>query len=146
MGIPGQGQYCASKHALEGWADALSLEMRQFGIDVALVEPGSYATDIINVSPEPDWPTRDVYDGYREQLRSSIIDMTADGGDPARVAAVVSKVARARRPKMRYRTEMDGRMANFFRRFMPQRAFYNVLAKRFGAVPSQKAPAVASAA
>ncbi len=133
MGIPGQGQYCASKHALEGWADALHLEMRQFGIDVTLVEPGSYRTEIISSSPRPAWKTLDAYDGYREHLLTSIETMTAEGGDPARVASTVAKVVAARRPKLRYRTELDGRMANFFRSTMPQRTFYNVIARRFGA-------------
>jgi len=139
IGIPGQGQYCASKHALEGWADALSLELRQFGIDVSLVEPGSYRTDIIATSARPDWVTLPVYDGYREHLRDSIETMTEAGGDPAKVAAIVSKVVAAKRPKLRYRSEMDGKTATFFRRTMPQRAFYNVIAKRFGAA----APAAA---
>lgn len=139
MGIPGQGQYCASKHALEGWVDALHLEMRQFGIHVSLVEPSSYRTDIIATSPRPTWSTLAAYDGYREHLLQSIETMTDDGGDPARVAATVAKVVAVRRPKLRYRTEFDGRMATFFRRTMPQRAFYNVIAKRFGAA----APAAA---
>lgn len=139
MGIPGQGHYCASKHALEGWVDALHLELRQFGVDVSLVEPSSYRTGIIDSSPRPDWVTLAAYDGYREHLLSSIETMTAEGGDPARVAATVSKVVSARRPNLRYRTELDGRMANFFRRTMPQRTFYNVLARRFGAT----APAAA---
>jgi hypothetical protein len=47
------------------------------------------------------------------------------------VAATVAKVVSARKPKIRYRTEMDGKMANFFRRTMPQRAFYGVLSRRF---------------
>ncbi len=131
IGIPGQGQYCASKHALEGWVDALHLELRRFGIDVSLVEPGSYRTDIIDTSPRPDWPTLDAYDGYREALLDSITTMTAEGGDPAAVASTVAKAVSARRPKIRYRTEMDGRMAAFFRRVMPQRAFYAVLSRRF---------------
>ncbi len=139
MGIPGQGQYCASKHALEGWVDALHLEMRQFGIDVSLVEPGSYRTEIITTSPRPDWATLDAYDGYREHLLDSIETMTEAGGDPTRVADTVAKALSARKPRIRYRTEMDGRMANLFRRTMPQRAFYGVLAKRFGA----EAPAAA---
>lgn len=134
MGIPGQGQYCASKHALEGWADALSLEMRNFDIKVSLIEPGSYRTNIIDISPLPDWETIPAYDGYREQLRSSIVEMTAEGADPVEVAKTVSKAVSAKNPKLRYRTNMDGRMANFFRRSMPERTFYNVLAKRFGAM------------
>ncbi len=136
MGIPGQSHYCASKHALEGWVDGLHLELRQFGIHVSLVEPGSYRTEIIDVSPRAEWPTLAAYDGYREQLRASIESMTDAGGDPRKVADVVAKVVAARRPKLRYRTEFDGKMGNFFRGVMPQRAFTNMLAKRFAAEPA----------
>jgi NAD(P)-dependent dehydrogenase (short-subunit alcohol dehydrogenase family) len=44
--FPGVGSYAASKFALEGWTEALRLEMKPLGIQVALVEPGSFATSI----------------------------------------------------------------------------------------------------
>src|SRR5215469_8992537 len=46
IGQPMVSSYCASKHALEGWAEALRIELRALGIKVALVEPGAYKTDI----------------------------------------------------------------------------------------------------
>src|ERR1039458_1972365 len=46
MGFPGVGSYVASKFALEGWAESLRLEMKPLGIQVVLVEPGSFETDI----------------------------------------------------------------------------------------------------
>jgi len=46
MGFPGVSSYTASKFALEGWAETLRLEMKPLGVQVVLVEPGSFETDI----------------------------------------------------------------------------------------------------
>jgi NAD(P)-dependent dehydrogenase (short-subunit alcohol dehydrogenase family) len=45
-GQPGNSMYCASKWALEGWAESLAYEVDPFGIDVVLIEPGPYRTEI----------------------------------------------------------------------------------------------------
>ena len=57
MGAPGQGHYCSTKHALEGYVDALYSELAPFGITATLLEPGSIRTAMIEKSPHPDWPT-----------------------------------------------------------------------------------------
>ena len=45
---PLYGWYVSSKHALEGWSDVLRLEVKQFGIDVVIIEPGMIKTNIGN--------------------------------------------------------------------------------------------------
>ncbi len=45
MGFPSSGYYAASKHAVEGWSDALALEVNPLGIHVTCVEPGPFRTD-----------------------------------------------------------------------------------------------------
>ncbi|MFB9950100.1 oxidoreductase [Rhizobium puerariae] len=45
MGLPGSGYYAATKHAVEGFSDALSLEAGPLGIKVTCVEPGPFRTD-----------------------------------------------------------------------------------------------------
>ena len=45
LGIPFQGAYTASKHAIEGYAECLQLEVKPFGIQVMLVEPGDVCAD-----------------------------------------------------------------------------------------------------
>ncbi|SFO27555.1 oxidoreductase [Sphingomonas sp. OK281] len=45
VGFPGSGYYAASKHAVEGWSDALLAEVKPLGIDVTCVEPGPFRTD-----------------------------------------------------------------------------------------------------
>ena len=44
--------YHATKHALEGWSDCLRLEVKEFGIDVVIVEPGGIKTDWGNIAAE----------------------------------------------------------------------------------------------
>ena len=44
-GFPGSGYYAASKHAVEGFSEALSREVGPLGIRVTCVEPGPFRTD-----------------------------------------------------------------------------------------------------
>ena len=46
VGVPGQGFYAASKHALEGYTETLQTELQQFDIRVSLVEPGFFRTHL----------------------------------------------------------------------------------------------------
>ncbi len=46
--VPAMAVYCASKYALEAVADAYRYELRPFGIDSILVEPGMYRTEIVD--------------------------------------------------------------------------------------------------
>ena len=45
IGYPGSGHYAASKHAVEGWSDALAAEAEPLGIKVTCIEPGPFRTD-----------------------------------------------------------------------------------------------------
>ena len=44
MGLPFQGYYSAAKFALEGWSEALRMELRPFNIKVIVIEPGDFHT------------------------------------------------------------------------------------------------------
>lgn len=132
MGAPGQGHYCSTKHALEGYADSLYAELKGFGIKVTLLQPGSINTGMIEKSPLPDWPTLGVYDGMREHLRRTIEAKTRQGCDPQEIADYVLRAAKAPKPKLRYRTGAEGRFAMTMKTLLPEKMFYASLAKRFG--------------
>ena len=132
MGVPGQAHYCSTKHALEGYADGLYAEARLFGVNVTLLEPGSFKTDIIERSPFPHWRTIAAYNGVREKLRDTIETDTKNGSDPQLIANTVLKAARSRKPKLRYLVDTDGKQAMFFKKLMPESVFYSIIAKRFG--------------
>ena len=53
VAIPFFGVYCASKWALEAYAESLHYELKTFGIESILVEPGGHSTDLVKTAPSP---------------------------------------------------------------------------------------------
>lgn len=54
VAIPYFGIYCASKWALEAYAECLNYELEPFNIQSVIVEPSGHATDLVNTAPSPD--------------------------------------------------------------------------------------------
>jgi NAD(P)-dependent dehydrogenase (short-subunit alcohol dehydrogenase family) len=115
--LPFLGAYAASKHALEALTDALRIELRPFGIEVAIVEPGSIATPIWRKGGETfqrllaGLPA-DVLTLYGERMAAFREAAAAAGrrGEPAdEVAKVVEHALTAARPKTRYLVGRDAR-------------------------------------
>ncbi|GAB4197088.1 MAG: SDR family oxidoreductase [Roseiflexaceae bacterium] len=101
ISIPFQAAYSASKYAVEGLTEALSAEVRPFGIRVVLVEPGDFRTGFT------DRRERVAAQGatYRDRMRTSVAVMEHDernGADPALAARLVERIASTRRPRLRY--------------------------------------------
>ncbi len=98
------GAYSMSKHAIEGYGDALAGELARFGVRVALIEPGNYGTDIgRNVLARMD---TSVVKGSRfeAQMRSTLNAMRAfeNNPPPDEVADAVLDALSNATPKMRY--------------------------------------------
>jgi NAD(P)-dependent dehydrogenase (short-subunit alcohol dehydrogenase family) len=94
--IPFGGVYAASKWALEALAETASYELAPFGIDVAIVQPGAYETNISNSRTEPDDPQR--LEGYGEvtPLAANIFGALAqatEGRDSREVAEAIFALA-----------------------------------------------------
>jgi NAD(P)-dependent dehydrogenase (short-subunit alcohol dehydrogenase family) len=94
---PTLGAYHASKWALEGLSEALAGEVAQFGIDVTIVEPGSYATTLYSGSVQSTALTE--YDPLRDALRAGHPAETL--GDPAAAAWALLKIVDAENPPLR---------------------------------------------
>ncbi len=96
MIVPFGGVYTASKWALEALAETKSYELRPFGIDVAIVEPGAYGTDIFSKLVEPDDAKR--ASGYaelesaRQQLTNALGEMSLSA-DAQEVADAIVAIA-----------------------------------------------------
>ncbi|MGI4943037.1 MAG: oxidoreductase [Janthinobacterium lividum] len=93
VGFPGSGYYAASKHAVEGWSDALAAEGKPLGIHVTCIEPGPFRTDWAGRSLRQT-PTEIAE--YAETVGSRM--QTTSGysgqqpGDPARAASAMIAV------------------------------------------------------
>jgi NAD(P)-dependent dehydrogenase (short-subunit alcohol dehydrogenase family) len=96
--IPFGGVYVASKWALEALAEVSSYELAPFGVDVAIVEPGAYPTDIFGNVALPDDAARLESYGevarYPERLNAGMAAAMA-GRDPNDVALAIVRLANA---------------------------------------------------
>jgi NAD(P)-dependent dehydrogenase (short-subunit alcohol dehydrogenase family) len=97
--FPFGGVYASSKWALEALAEASSYELSPFGIDVAIVQPGAYPTDIFGKVVGADDAARVASYGddvakYNDVLTAGLI-ASSQGRDPGEVADVILRLAEA---------------------------------------------------
>lgn len=103
MGLPYQGYYSASKFAIEGFSEALSAEVRGFGISVSMVEPGDFATGFTasRKNSTLTLENEDYGDSFRRSL--DLIEKEENGGlKPEVLARRIAKIVECRHPKLRY--------------------------------------------
>lgn len=96
IGFPGLSAYSSSKYALEGYTESLRLEMKPFGIDAALIEPGSYQTNIWETSMDSIDQSKNntsPYSFYMKKMISLMDTGENDQGDPKEVARLISHLA-----------------------------------------------------
>ena len=106
-GLPGDTVYAASKFALEGATEALRHEIDRWGIRVALVEPGLYATDLFASAPEdlglPDYIAPDSpYRALTQEQLAGIRERIPNAPHPALVAELLVEIAHSKRPQLRW--------------------------------------------
>jgi len=128
LGIPFQGFYSASKFAVEGYSETLSLELRPFNIKVCLVEPGDFATNFTDnrkISQSTD--DSPFYAAAFRRTLNIIEHEERNGGNPILVAKTLHRIIRKKRPKFRYKA--GGLLQIIFaqlKSFLPSR-FYQYL-------------------
>ena len=123
---PLAGWYLSTKHALEGWSDALRVELKEFDIDVVVVQPGAINTNFSNV-------TKTYIDKYRENsaykhlygepITDTGNDVLSNQSDPIVIAKVINKAMNARNPKTRYAAGAYSRIGIFLRKIMTDKMF-----------------------
>jgi|WetSurMetagenome_2_1015567.scaffolds.fasta_scaffold03344_4 NAD(P)-dependent dehydrogenase (short-subunit alcohol dehydrogenase family) len=130
-GIPCFSGYCASKHAMEGWAESLAHEVRPFGVGVTLVEPGAYATGFKSAEPHPrsaespyDVLVTSVERGFQEE------DDEAPTGEP--VAEAILRAAAGEEPRLRVPVGKDAIEWCSARFRESEEEFITGLARRYG--------------
>lgn len=132
MGLPFQGMYSASKFAIEGYCEALRLEVRSFGIDVVLIEPGDFATAFTAQRKSVAAPEAyEVYKSYAVSLKS-IENDEQTGLKPEYLAGKISKIVRMKRPGYHYIVStLEQRLSVFLKAIFPQRWFAAILSSYY---------------
>lgn len=134
-GFPGVSSYVASKFALEGWTETLRYEMAPLGIKVAIVEPGSFDTDIWTRNakltakmsdPESPNATRQAHWQSRVEANAKL------RANPQHVADLIARILKTPTPNLRYVIGKDARMALLMRKILPQPIFEQLMVKLSG--------------
>ncbi len=123
ISIPFQGLYSASKFAVEGLTESLRMELRPFGVQAVLIEPGDFRTGFT--------AQRQLAAGrsgaYDEAARRAIAVMEADergGATPEAIARRVERIVNQRRPALRHRVgPLPQRLAVTLKALLPQSWF-----------------------
>lgn len=100
VAFPSTSYYAASKHALEGYYKALRYELNEFNIRVAMIEPGSFKTNIVKNSSTNSNKIED-YNSLRNKSEKYAELIVAQGENPVMVADKVLKVVETENPKFR---------------------------------------------
>ncbi len=138
--FPGGGFYHATKHALEAISDALRFEVRGFGIDTILIEPGLIVTDFGNAAVASMDGVAQDGDGPYAQFNSKLTKLTTEtyegpmrhlGGGPDAVAKAIEKAISRKRPSARVRVTASARLAIAQRRLTPDRVWDAAMRTQF---------------
>lgn len=130
FGEPHGAWYHSSKYAVEGLSDCLRMELKQFNIDVVLIEPGAIKSEwgriakenLLNVSGNT------TYKNLAEK-HAKLIDRTYKlvGSEPVVIAKTILKAITSRRPKTRYAVGGGAKFILFFRRLLSDKLFDKVM-------------------
>jgi NADP-dependent 3-hydroxy acid dehydrogenase YdfG len=137
--FPGGGIYHASKYALEALSDAMRFEVRGFGVDVVLIQPGLIRSGFAHaaVSRLAQGEDQSPYAGFTEAVARATGEIYDKGplaslaGSPEDVAGVIRKAIEARRPRARYTVSPSATLLMTQRQLSPDWAWDAFLAMNF---------------
>ena len=141
--LPGLGAYGASKFALEGFSEGLFFELQPFGIEVVILEPGTYSTKAIdenskeaNAGLRLESPYLE-YTNRLKDLHSKILDTRRGVGDPEDVAIIIEKIIKRKKNKIRYLAGYQAKTRVWLRSLLPFNWFSKIILKLTMGLPKQ---------
>jgi len=125
IALPLGGWYHASKFALEALSDSLRMEVKKFGIDVVVIEPGGVKTEWsgITVDNMMKISGNTAYKQLAEQFSKSLTSIEDKVAEPIVIVELVRKAINAKKPKTRYAGGYMAGVALFMRKILPDRTF-----------------------
>jgi NAD(P)-dependent dehydrogenase (short-subunit alcohol dehydrogenase family) len=134
LGFPGVGSYAAAKFALEGWTESLRYELKSLGIQVVLVEPGAFETDIWTRNAKVSARLLDPASPNAGRLARWLARVQSDRkkADPQIVANSIAKILDDPHPRLRYPVGTDAKLGLLLNRLLPSPIFERIILKNTG--------------
>jgi len=133
--FPGAGYYHATKHAVEALSDALRFEVRGFGVEVSVIEPGLIKTGFAEtaVGSMDGADGENPYAGFDQAVARATAEnyergpISSLGGRPEAVAEAIERAISARSPRSRYAVTPSAHLFMRLRRLLPDGVWDAVL-------------------
>jgi short-subunit dehydrogenase len=134
MGLPLQGYYSAAKFAIEGFSEALRMEVKQFNIKVVLINPGDFHTN--NSANRRNFlaPTGndDLYQKQYAKTLAVIEKDEANGWQPVVLAKKLVRIVECKNPHQRYIiSSFEQKLAVVLKYILPGKLFTWILADHY---------------
>jgi NAD(P)-dependent dehydrogenase (short-subunit alcohol dehydrogenase family) len=134
--FPGGGIYHATKYAVEAISDALRFEVRGFGVDVIVIEPGLIVTNFGETAAGSVGATDGPYADFNRKLARAIENVYKGplaklGGGPDAVAKAIAGALKADHPRTRYPVTPSARLMMAQRKLMPDRLWDLLMRTQF---------------
>lgn len=132
VSLPYRGIYCSSKFAVEAFSEALSMEVRQFGIYVTIIEPGDFKTNI-NQNRRIAREAKDsIYQKEFERIMNQVNEEVSQAPTPEIIGKKIDKILRKKKPGLRYKVATPlQRLSVFLKRTLPNRWFEKLIMKHY---------------
>ena len=131
FGLPYRAFYSATKAALDRYSEALSIEVRRFGIDVVTVQPGEFKTNIAGSRLRPATISEAHKPGY-EKAMEVLGGSMHYSRDPDELAQVIARIIASPRPKTSYLVAQGvQRISVLAKKILPGRMFQRMVGKHY---------------
>ena len=134
MGLPFQGFYSAAKFAVEGYSQALRMEVKRWNISVVVINPGDFHTSN-SANRRKFLALTGPGDPYHEMFERSLAIIEhdeANGWDPSKLAEKISRIVTLRNPRHRYIIgSFEQKLAVVLSRILPSSLFMKILGDHY---------------
>jgi NAD(P)-dependent dehydrogenase (short-subunit alcohol dehydrogenase family) len=135
FGIPFHSPYTAAKFAIEGLSEVLSMEVKDFGINVVIVEPGDHRSGsaLYRLHAKKADSRKSVYYERFKKAAAVMERDEANGSEPMHLAALIEKIITNPKPKIRYKRidQFEQKLVIIARKVLPGRLFEMLVADNY---------------
>lgn len=131
------GWYHSTKYAVEAISDALRMEVKEYNIDVVLIEPGMIQTNwgVIASDNIKKYSGETAYQKNADRVAKFYEKRYGSNGkltEPKKLAEVISHAALTEKPKARYLTGKYAKLLTFFKTISPDNIYQTIVRKFMG--------------
>jgi short-subunit dehydrogenase len=132
VALPYRGVYNSTKFAVEGFSEALSMEVKPFGINVIILRPGDYKTNITSnraIARNAMDPSSVYYDSF-QRAHFQIKEEVNTAWTPNKIAVDIARILKKKRPRLHYiSAPLIQKFSITAHRYLPSRLFENMVSR-----------------